>query len=199
MKRTPVIAIVSVVAVGTTAAIVVANTFVHKPNDKHLSPASVKSVSLLQAAAQKATQAPTVEPTTTQTVISQTTTPTTSTQTQKTTTIQPDYGEDPNNPGIYIVFNKTSVMTEAGIPSNQQSAADTLISYLMNWRYKVSGHDADLCYIVPLSKMASSGSDYETNPVTQLSYCNELVQSRFGSWQQALDSYNKSPSYGIFD
>lgn len=131
----------------------------------------------------------------------QTQTGTSSTDTTTTTSPQPEYGEDPNNPGVYIVFDHTAVMNAAGVPADQQAAADTLISHLMlNWRYKyVSGEEADLCYVMPEIKMDKFGADYKDNPITQLKYCNYYAQTRFGGWNQALATYNQNPTFGIFD
>jgi hypothetical protein len=112
------------------------------------------------------------------------------------TAIQPDYGEDPTNPGIFIVFNKTSVMTQAGIPAAEQPAADVLITKMMNWRYKQTAFpESDLCYITPVSKMAIMGADYRDNPVTQLKYCQALVSARYGTWDATLAQYKGSGSF----
>ncbi|GAC1500089.1 MAG: hypothetical protein NVS1B10_03420 [Candidatus Saccharimonadales bacterium] len=42
-----------------------------------------------------------------------------------------------------------------------------------------------LCQSTPGSKMASSGSDWATNPITQLRWCSGYAQSRYGSWYNA--------------
>lgn len=108
---------------------------------------------------------------------------------------QSDYGEDPNNPGAFIVFNKVAVMTAAGITADDQPVVDTLIGKMMNWRYKVAGFDANLCYALPSIKMAVIADDYADNPVTQLKYCDMVVQSRFGSWTAALAQYKGSGGF----
>ncbi len=145
-----------------------------------------------------------VDTTPTQTPVAQNT----QTTTQPTTTLTaptpapapaplPDYGEDPNNPGVYIVFNKTSVMTSAGVPIDQQTVANQLISTKINleWHYQSSKLQSDrdsLCGITPEVKMAQAGADYEINPITQLKYCNTLVQARYGSWQGATSHYTQT-------
>lgn len=106
-------------------------------------------------------------------------------------TPQPSYGEDPNNPGVFIVFDKITVMTQAGISADDQSTVDTLIGKLMQWRYKQTAFpESDLCYVVPTIKMAPYGSDYANNPVTQLKFCNAYAIGRYGSWSNALDHFN---------
>lgn len=114
--------------------------------------------------------------------------PTTSMTTTNTKTTLA-YGEDPNNPGTYIVFDKTSVMTDAGISSADQSAADRYIALKSDWRYHVdSSSDINLCAILPIVKMATAGSDYKTNPVTQLKWCDTFIKGSYGSWQKAYDT-----------
>lgn len=108
----------------------------------------------------------------------------------------PIYGEDPNNPGVFVVFDKEIVMNQAGVPADQQTDANTLISKRLNWRYKVAGSpDANLCGIAPIVKMATAGTDYLTNPVTQLNWCNQYAQGHYGSWAAALANFNKYSSF----
>lgn len=108
----------------------------------------------------------------------------------------PAYGEDPNNPGVFVVFDKEIVMNQAGVPADQQTDANTLISKRLNWRYKVAGSpDANLCGIAPIVKMATAGTDYLTNPVTQLNWCNQYAQGHYGSWAAALANFNKYSSF----
>lgn len=173
------------------------------------SPIAIKGVHVVSSITPDTQTDTTTTPTATPTTVQPTTvTPTQQTQTQTTTPTtttptppQPEYGEDPNNPGVYIVFDHTAVMNAAGIPADQQAAADTLISHLMlNWRYKyASGQEADLCYVMPEIRMDKFGSDYKDNPITQLKYCNYYAQTRFGGWNQALGVYNQNPTFGIFD
>ena len=37
--------------------------------------------------------------------------------------------------------------------------------------------------------MASAGSDWATNPVTQLRWCNGYAQDRYGSWAAAYNHW----------
>lgn len=46
-----------------------------------------------------------------------------------------------------------------------------------------------LCQSTPGSKMASAGSDWQTNPVTQLKWCSGYAQSRYGSWSAAYSHW----------
>ena len=42
-----------------------------------------------------------------------------------------------------------------------------------------------LCQATPGYKMASAGSDWETNPITQLRWCNSYADNTYGSWYNA--------------
>lgn len=46
-----------------------------------------------------------------------------------------------------------------------------------------------LCQSTPGYKMSSAGSDWATNPVTQLRWCNGYAQSRYGSWYAAYSHW----------
>ena len=47
-----------------------------------------------------------------------------------------------------------------------------------------------VCQSLPGSKMASAGSDWQTNPVTQMKWCQSYAQSRYGSWSNAVAFWN---------
>ncbi len=42
-----------------------------------------------------------------------------------------------------------------------------------------------LCQSTPGDKMASAGSDWATNPITQLKWCSGYAESKYGSWYNA--------------
>lgn len=115
----------------------------------------------------------------------QTTTSTTSEQkpVQQAPVASPEPTPAPANAGEdgIAVSDKTSAMNSAGIASDQQASADTVITRLSNWRYKEDG-SKNLCSATPAAKMAKFGADYLTNPVTQLKYCNDYAVQRYGSW-----------------
>lgn len=110
-----------------------------------------------------------------------------------TATPAPAYGEDPSNPGVFIVFDPTALMTEAGV--DDQTSANTLITYISRWTYKRSDNSLNLCNVSPAAKMESVGTDYLDNPITQLKWCDQYAHSRYGSWAAALTRYNSS---GVF-
>lgn len=47
-----------------------------------------------------------------------------------------------------------------------------------------------VCQSLPGSKMASAGSDWQTNPITQMKWCQTYAQSRYGSWSNAVAFWN---------
>lgn len=89
----------------------------------------------------------------------------------------------------------TGLMDSAGIARGDQKYADWIIARESSWRptvYNSTGSGAfGLCQSLPASKMASSGADYMTNPVTQLKWCNEYANVRYGGWVKAHAAWNR--------
>ena len=77
----------------------------------------------------------------------------------------------------------------AGVSEADLSAALDLIYHESGCR--VDAANASGAYGIPQalpgSKMASVGSDWATNPVTQIKWMIGYVNGRYGGWQQALD------------
>jgi uncharacterized protein YabE (DUF348 family) len=105
-------------------------------------------------------------------------------------------------PVTQIVAQGTSLsgikgdMALAGISATDYQYADYIISHESGWcTTKAQGeHDCPvvpddsstpdgygLCQATPGSKMASAGSDWATNPITQLKWCSGYAQ-RYGGW-----------------
>ncbi|WOO88828.1 hypothetical protein R2F61_08095 [Mollicutes bacterium LVI A0078] len=101
--------------------------------------------------------------------------------------VEPDsqYPADGNVSGY-----KNQIMSAAGISSSDYQYVDYIVNRESSWNYlnsnAVSGAYG-LCQALPGSKMSSSGSDWATNPETQMSWCNSYALSRYGSWSQAYD------------
>lgn len=101
----------------------------------------------------------------------------------------PVYGEDPNNPGVFVVFDKETVMNQAGIAAPDRQYATNIAQ---GWYYKGPSSVTDLCGgVKPRSKMATAGADYDTNPVTQLKYCDSYVKARYGTWENGYSVFLK--------
>ncbi|MGI8470306.1 MAG: transglycosylase SLT domain-containing protein [Pyrinomonadaceae bacterium] len=79
--------------------------------------------------------------------------------------------------------------------SRQAGIAETDIPFAVNIFTKESGcrptavnkssKATGICQSLPASKMATAGTDYLTNPLTQIKWCNSYAISRYGSWQNA--------------
>ncbi|MEO6513899.1 MAG: G5 domain-containing protein [Candidatus Saccharimonadales bacterium] len=99
-------------------------------------------------------------------------------------------------------------MALAGIDPGDYNYVDYIVSHESGWcptkaqgQYgscpAYAGYVPDtggygLCQSTPGSKMATAGSDWATNPVTQLKWCSGYAHSRYGSWGAA---YNHWLSY----
>lgn len=116
------------------------------------------------------------------------TTPTTPDQPPVTPTEpapSPDFGEDPDKPGWFKVFNKTALMTQAGIPADQQATADAVITKRSSWYYQtptVPYTYATLCHM-----NARHSYSLMDDPVKQLSLCHAKALA-LGGWQAWLNT-----------
>jgi TolA-binding protein len=79
-------------------------------------------------------------------------------------------------------------MLEAGIPEDQWATVYQLVMKESTWDFLAvnpSSGALGLCQALPGNKMASAGYDYATNPITQLKWCHDYAQQRYGGWSQA--------------
>jgi hypothetical protein len=86
------------------------------------------------------------------------------------------------------------LMTQAGIDQNDWAAANYIIDHESSWREFATEPTSGaygLCQSLPAIKMASAGSDWQTNPVTQLKWCNSYAQTRYGGWQGAYNHWTQ--------
>lgn len=79
-------------------------------------------------------------------------------------------------------------MALAGIGPEDYKYADYIISHESGWRPNAGspGGTYGLCQAYPGTKMSTAGSDWVSNPVTQLKWCNGYA-ARYGGW---AGSYN---------
>jgi hypothetical protein len=87
-----------------------------------------------------------------------------------------------------VLSTHEQLMNQAGIQPKDYGAADYIIFHESSWReFAQEPHSGayGLCQGLPAIKMASAGSDWQTNPVTQLKWCNSYAQTRYGGWQGA--------------
>jgi uncharacterized protein YabE (DUF348 family) len=79
-------------------------------------------------------------------------------------------------------------MRAAGISENDLEVAYTLIWHESKCRYNATNRSSGAYGIpqsLPGNKMASEGSDWQTNPITQIRWMIKYVKNRYGSWQEA--------------
>lgn len=85
----------------------------------------------------------------------------------------------------------TDWMAAAGIAESDYGYVEYIVSHESGWGVTKSNYSGSgaygLCQALPGSKMSSAGSDWATNPITQLKWCNGYAISRYGSWSKAYD------------
>lgn len=89
-----------------------------------------------------------------------------------------------------ISENKEAIMSAAGVPEDQYQYADYIIKRESGWDPTAANPVSSaygLCQALPGKKMASAGSDWETNAVTQMKWCDGYATSRYGSWEKAYN------------
>lgn len=105
---------------------------------------------------------------------------------------------------VYVAPDKTAVMAAAGISPSDYGAVDYIVSHESGWcptklqgthvcpaaapAVIPSGLGYGLGQATPGIKMASAGSDWATNPVTQLRWATSYA-SRYGGWQGAYQHW----------
>lgn len=91
---------------------------------------------------------------------------------------------------INVSAQKRDVMAAAGIAETDYQYVDFIVSAESGWNVTVRNRSSGaygLCQALPGSKMASAGSDWETNPITQLRWCSGYAVGRYGSWSTAYN------------
>ena len=133
-----------------------------------------------------------------------------STLLQTVVTVQPVPEIIAQGQAVSIPSDIEAVMAEAGISSSDYAYVDYIVSHESGWcPTKVQGEvgecpgyapsdqsvlsDAGVGYglvqSTPGIKMASAGSDWQTNPVTQLEWATGYADGRYGSWGAAYNHW----------
>lgn len=85
-------------------------------------------------------------------------------------------------------------MAAAGISASDYGYVNFIVDHESHWnpiaKNRSSGATG-LCQALPGSKMASAGADWETNPITQLRWCNGYAVGRYGSWAAAYEFWQR--------
>ncbi len=91
---------------------------------------------------------------------------------------------------VYIPADKEAVMAAAGIAKSDYAYVNYIVSRESGWNAAARNRSSGafgLCQALPGTKMASAGADWESNPVTQLRWCNGYATARYGSWSAAYN------------
>lgn len=80
-------------------------------------------------------------------------------------------------------------LKQAGIPESWFNGLNSIIQQESGWRVNATNPSSGAYGIpqsLPGNKMASAGSDWRTNPITQLKWMYSYIKERYGSLQNAL-------------
>lgn len=129
--------------------------------------------------------------------------------TQPPEVIEPEKQQEEQKPVVHNLSDHESLMQQAGIDQNEWAAAAYIISHESGWchlkwegqigycpesytqvydptnPYKGYGY----CQSTPAIKMASTETDWQTNPITQLKWCTAYAKSRYGGWNAAYEHW----------
>lgn len=114
------------------------------------------------------------------------------TATNKPESSNNNQSSDKSSPVASVTGEKTDWMKAAGIPESDWQYVDYIIEHESGWNYRAvnaSSGATGVCQALPGSRMATAGSDYLDNPVTQLKWCHSYANDRYGGWQQAYNAW----------
>lgn len=114
------------------------------------------------------------------------------TATNKPESSNNNQNSDKSSPVASVTGEKTDWMKAAGIPESDWQYVDYIIEHESGWNYRAvnaSSGATGVCQALPGSRMATAGSDYLDNPVTQLKWCHSYANERYGGWQQAYNAW----------
>ncbi|GAB2731099.1 aggregation-promoting factor C-terminal-like domain-containing protein [Kitasatospora kifunensis] len=89
-------------------------------------------------------------------------------------------------------------LAQSMVPANQWSSFASIVSHESSWNFQATNPSSGsygLGQALPASKMASAGSDWRSNPVTQIKWTLNYMNERYGSpnaawsWWQAHHWY----------
>ncbi|MFI5240265.1 MAG: hypothetical protein ACHQUB_00965 [Candidatus Saccharimonadia bacterium] len=95
---------------------------------------------------------------------------------------------------VSTVGDHASWMSQAGISPSDFAYVDFIVNHEASWegvtKWNYAGSGAyGMFQALPGSKMAVYGSDWATNPVTQIKWANAYAISRYGSWYGAYEHW----------
>ena len=111
------------------------------------------------------------------------------TLTDQKTEVVPEPQPTPQVEVAQPLSDKESLMQQAGISQSDWAATDYIVSHESSWNSAATNPSSGaygLCQALPASKMASAGDDYKSNPVTQLKWCHDYANNRYGGWWKSF-------------
>ena len=85
-------------------------------------------------------------------------------------------------------------MAAVGIAPSDYGYVNFILDHEAHWNPIAQNRHSGaygICQALPGSKMASAGDDWQTNPITQLRWCNSYAIGRYGSWAAAYEFWVK--------
>ena len=104
---------------------------------------------------------------------------------------------DEESGGSIPTADHEKLMQEAGIPSSWYDNMNWIVNVESGWKTNATNKSSGaygLPQSLPGSKMASAGSDWKTNPVTQLKWMYDYVKDRYGTAEKAV-AYHKAKGW----
>ena len=117
----------------------------------------------------------------------------------KAESVSPKPQPEPVKPKTNREIGK-EMAAQKGWTGDQWQCLETLWTRESNWNHAVRNYEGSGAYgipqALPASKMASHGSDYLTNPHTQVAWGLDYIKSRYGTPCNALSFWqSKSPHW----
>lgn len=100
--------------------------------------------------------------------------------------------------GAQPVGGHTNWMKQAGFKPSEYAAIDYIVSHESSWNPSATNPSSGaygLPQSLPASKLASAGSDWRTNPITQLRWMRDYVNGRYGGANGALAFWQRNHWY----
>ena len=96
-------------------------------------------------------------------------------------------------PAVTVAGSHADWMRAAGIAESDFGYVDYIIDHESGWGVTKSNYSGSGAYglgqAYPASKMAKFGTDYLTNPITQLRWANAYAVGCYGSWANAYNHW----------
>ena len=86
--------------------------------------------------------------------------------------------------------NKEIIMRLAGVKKSDWGYVDFIIKHESYWSAAAENKRSGaygICQSLPADKMADAGPDWRTNPITQMRWCDDYAQERYGGWRRAYN------------